>query len=196
VDFEPSPYTVIIGRGKRISKTVGNQRLRILSKNFLPEYAGSMSSKSAKTRIVNKIVDIIKSACADNCCEAAFVRYCNGRCYEVDDSVAREKVGYQLRDLLGDKYESSSKSKVAKKHRNRLQKQRNDKGEEYDLNSLASSALCASMDENFLDSIPVQHPSSPRHEKRFSFDSLQLLTQPLIGRGSFVLDGSFEISLI
>merc|ERR1719281_327531 len=46
----------------------------------------------------------------------------DGRWYQVDDSVAREKVGYVFRDLLADRYESSSKSKVAKKMQ--LQRQR------------------------------------------------------------------------
>ena len=51
----------------------------------------------------------------------------DGRWYEVDDSVAREKVGYVFRDLLADRYESSSKSKVAKKMQLQRQREREQK---------------------------------------------------------------------
>ena len=37
-----------------------------------------------------------------------------------DVAAAREKIGYVFRDLLGDKYKSSSKSKVAKRHEERV----------------------------------------------------------------------------
>ena len=54
----------------------------------------------------------------------AFVRHCKQqhRWYAVSAGVARERVGYVFRDLLADHYESSSKSKTAKK-RKRLKQQ-------------------------------------------------------------------------
>jgi hypothetical protein len=117
IDFLPCPFTVIIGRGKRIAENIGNRRLRVLAGPFVQLYAKAMHCKAEKTHIVKTIVDMVKWACAENHCDAAFVRYSSGRWYAVDDVVAREKVGYQLRDLLGYRYESSSFSKVAKKQR-------------------------------------------------------------------------------
>jgi len=123
VDFRLCDYSVVIGRGQKPALTTGNCRLRVLTSTFLPQYADATESKSTKTYLVNKIVNIIKSACHDLECEAAFVRYKNGRWYEVDDSVAREKVGYQFRDLLADRYESSSKRKVERKHERKRARQ-------------------------------------------------------------------------
>lgn len=213
LDFVPSSYTVIVGRGKRIAQTVGNQRLRVLATMFLAEYEKAMNCKAAKTRIVNKIVDAIKCACADSQCQGAFVRYSKGRCYVVDDSVAREKVGYQLRDLLGDKYESSSRSKVAKKERLKQQKRRELQGDDDDVFSHCSSSTShSSLEDCHSSHAPLHDPnqstissvdkdnhsslvanqhtgaSHSRHFKRMSFDAYQLLNQPLnFGRDSITL---------
>lgn len=118
-DFEPSNHTVIIGRGKRVRESPGNRRLRALTASLLPRYveAADADDRATKTRLVSEVVDLVKvgEGCSDN--STYFVRKSkeNGRWYEVDDGVAREKVGYVFRDLLADRYESSSKSKVAKK---------------------------------------------------------------------------------
>merc|ERR1711907_516879 len=128
-----------IGRGKKIRESTGNRRLRVLAASMLPQYeeAADTDDRAAKTRLVNTVVDLIERACresgnssndhmvdVDDFNSVAFVRQGkeDGRWYEVDDSVAREKVGYVFRDLLADRYESSSKSKVAKKMQ--LQRQR------------------------------------------------------------------------
>ena len=117
-----------------------------------------------------------------------------------------EKVGYQLRDLLGDKYESSSKSKVAKKHRKKMQKQRrgpsSSRQEEPPVVSpypTIATVNAAPMDESLMAPIPVSYPkrsSTSGHRSRLSFDALQLLTEPLIGRGSFVLEEPLQISMV
>jgi hypothetical protein len=210
VDFVPSCYTVSIGRGKRIAQTVGNRRLKSLAKMHSTQYAKAMNCKAAKTRIVDKIVAMIKSACADNHCEASFVRYSKGRWYMVDDSVAREKVGYQLRDLLWDKYESSSKNKVAKKQRQKIQNRNEifgaDDEASYSSNSGGTNSHDWDVDaavvsnnpnmisrhpsvtsickgaSNQMSPISVQHPPffHPRIVKRMSFDAIQLLNEPLL----------------
>ena len=111
--FEPSAYTVIVGRGKAIRETVGNRRLQVLARCKLREYEAAANDKSAKTKIVNSIMSTIKKACQD---DVAFVRRTSdGRWWQVHDSVAREKCGYVFRDLLSDRYASSSKSKIAKR---------------------------------------------------------------------------------
>jgi hypothetical protein len=57
---------------------------------------------------------MVRNACPEG---GAFVKHAkNGLWYEVDDAVAREKVGYAFRDLLYHRYRSSSKSKVTRRH--------------------------------------------------------------------------------
>ncbi|MGK3736115.1 MAG: hypothetical protein ACI90V_002957 [Bacillariaceae sp.] len=118
-NFEPSAFTVVIGRGKKTQQTTGNLRLRVMANTFLPQYAEAMD-RNIKTQLVNKIIDIMKDACKESC---AFVRQTKGRWYEVAENVAREKISYVFRDLLADRYESSSKSKVAKRVQRRQQQQ-------------------------------------------------------------------------
>jgi hypothetical protein len=131
-DFDPSSYAVIIGRGKKIRETVGNQRLRVIASLFLPEYSTAKENRATKTRLVDKVMDLIKSACQVSNCDCggkrcrriAFVRQTkNGQWFEVSNSVAREKIGYIFRDLLASNYLSSSKSKTAKKIQRQHQEQ-------------------------------------------------------------------------
>jgi hypothetical protein len=117
LDFEPKPYSVIIGRGKECKEVVGNRRLKVLASNFLPKYSDAIN-KSSKSRIVSTLVSMVRDACPTG----AFVKLAKNGCwYEVDEAVAREKVGYTFRELLGDQYRSSSKSKVARRHHRRHQ---------------------------------------------------------------------------
>jgi hypothetical protein len=112
VNFKPSPHTVIVGRGKEPKENMGNKRLRGMATSLLPEYSDA-TDKRTKSRVVSSIVSIIQAACPEG---GAFVKHLkNGRWYEVDDSTVREKVGYVFRDLLSDRYRSSSKSKVARR---------------------------------------------------------------------------------
>eukprot|EP00980_Cylindrotheca_fusiformis_P014060 scaffold3670_cov124-Cylindrotheca_fusiformis.AAC.36 len=106
------PYSVRIGRGKTCSKAIGNRRLQVLASSFLEAYRKT-STKIEKSLIVTKIVDMIQEACP----VGAFVRYQDGRWWEVDDFTARDKVGSTIRDLLSDEYRSSSKAKFARRKR-------------------------------------------------------------------------------
>jgi hypothetical protein len=116
LDFKPASYTVIVGRGREPKENIGNKRLRVLAANCLPKYSNA-TDKRTKTRIVSSLVSMVRDAPG-----GAFVKHGkDGRWYEVNDAVAREKVGYTFRDLLSDRYRSSSKSKVA---RRRIQEQR------------------------------------------------------------------------
>jgi len=109
VDFTPNPYTVVIGRGKMMRDNLGNKRLRVLASNFLPRYSET-NEKRAKTLVVNEIIESIRSA------GGCFVRKeKDGRWYLAKDQAVREKIGYVFRDLLCDKYRSSSKSKAEKR---------------------------------------------------------------------------------
>jgi hypothetical protein len=131
-DFDPSSYAVIVGRGKKIRETVGNQRLRVIASSFLPEYSTAKENRATKTRLVDKVMELIKSACQESNCNCggkrcrriAFVRQTkNGQWFEVSNNVAREKIGYIFRDLLASNYLSSSKSKTAKKMQRQHQEQ-------------------------------------------------------------------------
>jgi hypothetical protein len=110
-NYSSTPHTVIVGRGREPKENLGNRRLRALTMSFLPKY--QEDDKRIKTEIVSNIIAMIQNACPDG---GAFIKHAkNGRWYEVSNSVAREKVGYVFRDLLADKYKSSSKSKVARR---------------------------------------------------------------------------------
>ena len=115
--FQPSEFTVIIGRGKKIRESQGNIHLRTLASTYLSKYS---DSRQAKTEVVNSILGIIRAVCPNG---GAFVRCEQGQWYEVCDRAAREKVGYVFRDLLSDQYESSCKSKTAKRKRRQEEEQ-------------------------------------------------------------------------
>jgi len=107
--FVPGPYTVIIGRRTRTRQATGNQRLRKIAMSFLNEYAKA-SDKQSKSRIVTTIWRILEDACPEG--GGAFVRLgAEDRWYKVRDCVATEKVGYRMRELLGERYRSSSMGK-------------------------------------------------------------------------------------
>jgi hypothetical protein len=114
-NYQPSPHTVIVGRGKEPKLNLGNKRLRVLAQSFLQKY--QEGDKKSKTQIMSDIICMIRDACKGG--KGAFVKHVKsaGEWYELDASVAREKVGYVFRDLLADQYKSSSKSKVARRHR-------------------------------------------------------------------------------
>lgn len=118
LDYMPSNYTVIVGRGKKIRDTIGNRRLRVLVSYYLPQYRSAMNDRRKKTQLVNDLVNVIYESCK---CEQngriapSFVRLRENRWYCVSKALARQKVGYTFRDMLGEVYRSSSKSKVAKR---------------------------------------------------------------------------------
>lgn len=151
--FRPSPYSVVIGKGKESRHADGNQRLKVLAARFQAEYA--IASKSAKSQIVSRVISIVEAACPP---KAAFIRYShdNGRWYEVEDEAAREKVGYTFRELLGYNYKSSSKSKVLarrsghKKHQDVMgtYSRHLQEGEETSSMSAGDHSSCSSGDDS------------------------------------------------
>lgn len=113
-DFEPTPYTVICGRGRKCADAIGNRRLQVIAQMFIAKYSQARK-KEEKTLIVTDILEIVRDAAPE--ARFAFVRECkeNGRWYEVENIHAREKVGTVLRDCLHSKYRSSTKSKLARR---------------------------------------------------------------------------------
>jgi hypothetical protein len=116
-DFVPNAYTILCGRGKQNTGSVGNRRLRIFIIMYLEKYTNA-TSKVGKSVIVTTIMDIINQA------NGKFVRNIDGTWWEIGEAAAREKVGAMFRDLLYTKYRSASKSKVLQRRRNDQRQQR------------------------------------------------------------------------
>jgi hypothetical protein len=102
--MSPSLNDVICARGKDAKLHPGNQRYRQLLSDKLPQYS-QLSTKLEKSLLVSEIVDSIQSQGGD------FMKQINGQWVPVDEAVAREKIGQNLRDQLSSKYKSSAKSK-------------------------------------------------------------------------------------
>ena len=123
-DFVPLPYSVLFGRGKKCTNACGNRRLRIICTMYLARYAKVMDNKDEKSEIVSEIYSTVKEACRNNAGLGAFIRNIDGRWYEVEMTVAREKISQFLRDLLHTKYRSSMKSKIANRRQRRIESTR------------------------------------------------------------------------
>lgn len=122
LDFTPGPYTVICGRGRKVQESVGNRRLAVLAQLFIPQYAKA-TRKDEKSTIVSQIVRMVQDASQEP--TRAFVRQANNdRWCQVDNLHAREKVGTVLRDLLSEKYKSSTKSKLVRRKERRQQQEK------------------------------------------------------------------------
>ena len=111
-EFTPCPYSVVFGRGKRCSNAIGNRRLQIIATMFLGRYAEA-NSKVEKSHIVSDIMDTVREACPER--RGAFVKFSEGRWWEVNENFARERIGSILRDCLYTKYKSSTRAKLAKR---------------------------------------------------------------------------------
>ena len=89
-DFQPGPTDVIIGRGARAFKHAGNIRFRGILNEYLDDY-NAATSNVQKSVIVSKIVSQIRQASPNS---GGFVKEDDaGMWYQMDDRVAREKVG-------------------------------------------------------------------------------------------------------
>lgn len=95
---------------------LGNRRLRVTVSIFLKQYIKARDDRSRKGSVIQNVLNIIYG----NSPVGAFVRFHHGRYWEVDKRTAREKVGALFRDFLGDRYRSSSKSRVVRKRQKRL----------------------------------------------------------------------------
>jgi len=161
-DFKPRPYSVIIGRGKTISNTEGNQHLRTLAISHLKQYTAAQT-KADKTKIVSRIVNITKEAVGGL---GAFVKFQDGCWWEINDALAKDKVGHVLRDLLHEKYKSSSKSKVERRRMMRKNEQNSCASSEIDSRaSLTEGSVTAEEETKAAGIIGGDHSSYTQEEK-------------------------------
>ena len=143
-DFQPSPHSVIVGRGKEAKINPGNKRLRSIAMTYLEEYSQAMNDKDTKSRIVSNIVAMVNEASPEG---RGFIKRSKengGKWYHVDNSGAREKVGCLLRDLLAHKYRSSSKSKVARRQKSK--QEQNQISKSHDRSGIVKSEEYQKMD--------------------------------------------------
>jgi hypothetical protein len=108
--FVPSEYSVLCGKGSDSYNAPGNRRFRVTVGSFLQEYIDAITRQEKSDQVL-RVVTMIRQACP----VGAFVKYIDGRWYEVDERTAREKVGAYFRDSLHPHYRSSAKSKVARR---------------------------------------------------------------------------------
>ncbi|KAL3941748.1 MAG: hypothetical protein SGARI_000494 [Bacillariaceae sp.] len=107
--YLPGPTAVICGRGKACTASPGNKKLRAYVDSFAKTY-GMAKNKDQKSKIVSTIVNLIEEPQG-----GMFVKFEENTWWKVDEAYAREKIGNLFRDVLHDKYRSSSKAKQARK---------------------------------------------------------------------------------
>ena len=112
MDFVPHKFTIICGRGKVCTTSVGNKRLNKIIDTYRELY-GKATNKNEKTEVVSHIMHDVKRDVPS--LYGLFCKIENGRYYQVKECIVREKVGGILRDRLHSQYRSSSKAKVAKR---------------------------------------------------------------------------------
>jgi hypothetical protein len=108
VDFQPSEYSVICGRGKTSYDHTGNHRLRVLAGMFVENYSLTGCNKH-KSAMASHIVTMTREK------GGSFCKYEQGAWFEVGDHFAREKVSAMFRDMLHTQYRSSAKAKTARR---------------------------------------------------------------------------------
>ena len=79
-DFEPTPCSVICGRGKKVSLSPGNLHLSCLIGSHLSQYSKAVT-KQEKSSILQNIVTYVKQLAPSG----GFVKFEQGSWWEVDD---------------------------------------------------------------------------------------------------------------
>ena len=112
VDFEPGPYEVLIGRGRRCTMHWGNQRFRGMIRDELEGYAAA-DCKRHKSSIIGRVLGDIKKYSP----HAGFVKkdVATGRWLSLTDAASRVSIAQAFRDALEDNYRSSKHSKQVKR---------------------------------------------------------------------------------
>jgi hypothetical protein len=118
--FRLSGNTVVLGKGKGPKEALGNMRLKELVQDHLDEYV--CSGRHGKMVVISNIIAKIQEEnCKEKISAPSFVRFQDNCWWEVTEKECRIKLSSTFRDLLSDKYRSSSKSKVEQRRRQRQQ---------------------------------------------------------------------------
>jgi hypothetical protein len=177
-NFTPSPYTVLIGRGKACAEALGNKRLKVIVSTYLDEYSNA-PNRISRSIIVSKIVDIFREACP----VGSFVKKEDEAWWEVSDLVARERVGSMLRDSLHEQYKSSSKSKLARRQTSTM-----DTMEGHQVTTKNQKAMQPALPPPFL------FLYNPNHQQQ---DEEQNSIQPTVSRNSmFRTPNNMELQMM
>jgi len=120
-EFQPGPYDILIGRGKKCYNHIGNINFRNLVSNNLDEYS-SAKTKQEKSSILADLVKQIHKISPNG----GFLKQdsATGLWYEVGGFLAREKTSQAFRDALHEDYRSSNSFK--KQQRRKQNKPKSD----------------------------------------------------------------------
>lgn len=104
-DFVPGPNDILLGRGKKCYKHVGNINFLNLVASKLDEYSAA-STKLDKSQIIASVVSTIQEQSSNG----GFLKQdtSTGLWYEAGDFLARERTSQAFRDALQANYRSSS----------------------------------------------------------------------------------------
>ena len=117
--FQPTAYTVILGRGNMAFRSVGYQRLQVIISMHLKRYSNAQS-RVERSSIVSSIIEMIQDGVGvDGGCPFVRLDDKTQRWYEVDERTYRERVGSMIRDRLHGQFRSSNRAKLAKRQAKR-----------------------------------------------------------------------------
>jgi hypothetical protein len=109
----PKSTDILFGRGIAVRKYPGNLRFALLVESYMDRYDG-LELRSEKKVFTEEAVLEIKSK------GGRFLKQeAAGIWQEVDDELAREKIGYTLRSLRSSKAEEERKKEKANEHKKR-----------------------------------------------------------------------------
>lgn len=111
--FEPGPYEVLIGRGRRCTTHWGNQRFRRMVRAELDAYCAATDCKRSKSVIIGRVLGDIQKHSP----HAGFVKkdVGTGRWLSLTAAATRVAIAQAFRDALEDTYRSSKHSKQVKR---------------------------------------------------------------------------------
>lgn len=121
IHYVPSQNDVICKKGREAFNHVGNYRFRVILQIYLGRYEEA-PNKTSKSVIVDLIVAMIREHCISS--GGGFVRFNaqTNRWFEIGDAMAREKVGYTLRQELCKKDPSHMEAKRRKRRNTKRQR--------------------------------------------------------------------------
>ena len=149
-DFTPSNYSVFCGRGKGYYNAVGNRRLRVIVGTYLQQYISAHDKPHEKSSIIEDVVGIVKNASP----VGAFIKFENGRYFELSDKAARDKCAALFRDCL-----QREKQPAGRQKRRSSQDSKGSKG------SKSSASREA-------DAKPIEKPVAIRQRSESSIESI------------------------